>query len=32
LLGEWWLIAVCVAVAAGGLGYNLFSSPDVLYD
>ena len=32
LLGEWWLIAVCVGVAAGGLGYNLFSSPDVLYD
>jgi O-antigen/teichoic acid export membrane protein len=32
LLGEWWLIAVCVAVAVGGLGYNLFSSPDVLYD
>ncbi len=32
LLGEWWLIAVCVAVAAGALGYNLFSSPDVLYD
>jgi O-antigen/teichoic acid export membrane protein len=32
LLGEWWLIAVCVAVAIGGLGYNLFSSPDVLYD
>jgi O-antigen/teichoic acid export membrane protein len=32
LLGEWWLIAVCVGLAAGGLGYNLFSSPDVLYD
>jgi O-antigen/teichoic acid export membrane protein len=32
LLGEWWLIAVCVGVAVGGLGYNLFSSPDVLYD
>ena len=32
LLGEWWLIAVCVGVAAAGLGYNLFSSPDVLYD
>jgi O-antigen/teichoic acid export membrane protein len=32
LTGEWWLIAVCVGVAAGGLGYNLFSSPDVLYD
>ncbi len=32
LLGEWWLIAVCVGVAACGLGYNLFSSPDVLYD
>jgi O-antigen/teichoic acid export membrane protein len=32
LLGEWWLIAACVGVAAGGLGYNLFSSPDVLYD
>ena len=32
LLGEWWLIAVCAGVAAVGLGYNLFSSPDVLYD
>jgi O-antigen/teichoic acid export membrane protein len=32
LCGEWWLIAVCVGAAAGGLGYNLFSSPDVLYD
>jgi O-antigen/teichoic acid export membrane protein len=32
LADEWWLIAVCVGVAVGGLGYNLFSSPDVLYD
>jgi O-antigen/teichoic acid export membrane protein len=32
LRGEWLLIAVCIAAAAGGLGYNLFSNPDVLYD
>jgi O-antigen/teichoic acid export membrane protein len=32
LRDEWWLIAACVGVAVGGLGYNLFGSPDVLYD
>jgi O-antigen/teichoic acid export membrane protein len=32
LRGEWWLIVICVGVAVGGLGYNLFSSPDVLSD
>ena len=29
---EWLLVAFCACVAVVGLLYNLFSSPDVLYD